>query len=80
MCSFGVAVAIDPVVNAFKPRRYKALTLLIWVLCGEHEALRLDELIAYCAGGEQALCLVEESDIEVAKMLAENRMLLSFFP
>jgi len=76
--SFCVAMAIDPVVNGFKPRHCTWLTRLSDVLRGEGAAARLDTLIACCAGGDVALGAVDEADVGAAKLLAENRMLLSF--
>jgi len=78
VCSFCVAVAIDPVVNGFKPRHVASLTQMSDVLRGADAAARLDTLIAYCAGRAEAISAVNEEDVAAAALLAENRMLLSF--
>jgi len=79
--SFCVAIAIDPVVNGFKPQHGAALTGLSNVLLEAEDAIaagRLDTLIAFCAGGEEALGAVADDDVSTAEMLSDNRMLLSF--
>lgn len=76
--SFCVAVAIDPVVNGFKPRHGAALTELSDMLRMEDAGRRLDDLILSCASLEDAIGQVNDTDAGAAQLLAENRMLLSF--
>lgn len=76
--SFCVAIAIDPVVNTFKPRHGVQLTRLSDVLRGTGAAGRLNALIARCAGGAEALAAVDEAGVGAAELLVENRMLPSF--
>lgn len=78
VCSFCVAVTIDPVVNVFKPRHFASLAELSMVLRGEHAGARLHELIASCAGGEEVHRAIGHSAVAGAEMLAKSRMLHSF--
>lgn len=76
--SFRVALAIEPVVNGFKPQDRPALKGLSNVLRGTRAPDRLDTLIAFCSGGEEPLVQVHVDDVGASEMLTGNRMLLSF--
>lgn len=76
--SFCIALAADPVVNTSKPRHVFSLSYLATILRRRDAALSLNVLLSWCAAGANEHEDLPELEVEAARLLFENRMLLTF--
>lgn len=76
--SFCVALAADPVVNAFKPAHVFGLSHLGTILREWNAGILLDGIFSWCASAPEDRAVLPPSEAEAASLLSQNRMLLAF--
>lgn len=76
--SFCLAIAVDPLVNTYKPMHCVALATLSSHLKADDAHQRLHGIFGYCLDGADAHPELSDEEAQVVMLLVEHRMLYAF--